>query len=454
MILHGNQRGGAAAMAQHLLNTQENDQVTVSEVRGSMSPDLMGALREFEAVAKGTRCKQYLYSCSFNPPQGVDASLYDFEDAIERAEQALGLTDQPRVVVFHEKHGRRHAHVVWSRIDTRLDDPRRSRGSESIRQTMPRMKAINLAHTKRKLFRLSRDLFLDHDWELPKGYLHLGGASPDNFTMAQWQQAQRFGLHPKEIKQAFQNAWAQSDDLKSFAAAISEQGYRLAKGDRRVFVAVDLYGNVYSIPKWLGLKTREVKLKLGSPEPLPTVEAATSDLKRRVSDRLLQFLAQAEERQTEELAAPTAGKRSLTLGHRAQRETLTARQTDRWRFETLARQDKFNRGWRGLWDRLSGRYARLKAENELETKLCRERDVEEREALFKRQMAERRSLQKDIDRMRARHVAERRRLHKQVADYLNTPTKPQRQPSQHDRFDDPRRSRGSESIRQNLTLDV
>jgi hypothetical protein len=410
MILHGNQRGGATAMAQHLLNTQENDQVTVSEVRGSMSPDLMGALREFEAVAKGTRCRQYLYSCSFNPPQGVDASLYDFEDAIERAEQALGLTDQPRVIVFHEKHGRRHAHVVWSRIDT------------------SQMKAINLAHTKRKLFRLSRDLFLEHDWELPKGYLHLGGASPDNFTMAQWQQAQRFGLHPKEIKQAFQTAWAQSDDLKSFAAAISEQGYRLAKGDRRSFVAVDLYGNVYSIPKWLGLKTKEVKLKLGSPEPLPSVEAATSDLKRRVSDRLLQFLAQAEERQTEELAAPTAGKRALTLGHRAQRETLTARQADRWRYETLARQDKFNRGWRGLWDRLSGRYARLKAENELETKLCRERDVEEREALFKRQMAERRSLQKDIDRMRARHVAERRRLHKQVADYLNTPAKPQRQP--------------------------
>ena len=404
MILHGNQRGGATAMGQHLLNTQENDQVTVSEVRGAMSPDLMGALREFEAVAKGTRCKQYLYSCSFNPPQGVDASLYDFEDAIKRAEQSLGLTDQPRVIVFHEKHGRRHAHAVWSRIDT------------------CQMKAINLAHSKRKLFRLSRDLFLEHDWELPKGYLHLGGASPDNFTMAQWQQARRFGLHPKELKQAFQTAWAQSDDLKSFAAAISEQGYQLAKGDRRGFVAVDLYGNVHSLPKGLGLKTREVKLKLGTPEPLPTVEAATSDLKRRVSDRLLQFLAQAKERQKEELAAPTASKRSLTLGHRAQRETLTAKQADRWRYETLARQDKFNRGWRGLWDRISGRYARLKANNELETKLCRERDVEEREALFKRQMAERRSLQKDIETLRARHSVERERVNALISRYIDAPS--------------------------------
>ena len=411
MILHGNQRGGATAMGKHLLNTLDNDQVTIHEVRGSVAPDLMGALREFEAIAKGTHCKQYLFSLSFNPPSGVDASLFDFEEAFDRAEQALGLTDQPRVVVFHEKHGRRHAHVVWSRIDAN------------------QMKAINLAHTKRKLFRLSRELFLENEWELPKGYLHLGGASPDNFTMAQWQQAQRFGLHPKEIKQAFQTAWAQSDDLKSFAAAISEQGYRLAKGDRRGFVAVDLYGNVYSIPKWLGLKTREVKTKLGSPEPLPTVEAATKDLTKRVSDRLLQFIDQAEARQSAELAAPQLSKRAMTRGHRQERESLIAKQADRWRWERLARQDRFNRGWRGLWDRLTGRYGRLKAENELETKLCRERDVEEREALFARQMKERRSLQKDIDKMRARHVAERKRLTLMVADYLNTPVKPHRQPS-------------------------
>lgn len=413
MILIGNQRGGATALGLHLLNTHDNDHITVDEVRGFMASDLMGAFREAEAIAKGTRCKQFLFSLSFNPPEGADASINAFKAAFDEAEERLGLSGQPRVVVFHEKHGRRHAHVVWSRIDP------------------AQMKAINLAHTKWKLFRLSRELFIEHGWELPKGYLHLGGASPDNFTMAQWQQAQRFGLHPKEIKQAFQNAWAQSDDLKSFAAAISEQGYRLAKGDRRGFVAVDLYGNVYSIPKWLGLKTKEVKLKLGTPEPLPTVEVATESLKKRVSNRLLQFLAQAEARQAEELAAPTASKRSLTRGHRDKRETLIAKQADRWRWETLARQDKFNHGWRGIWDRLSGRYKQLKAENELETKLCRERDVAEREALFKRQMDERRALQKDIDKMRSRHVSERKRLHRQVADYLNTPTtKPKRQPRQ------------------------
>jgi hypothetical protein len=131
------------------------------------------------------------------------------------------------------------------------------------------MKAINLPHTKRKLMALGRELFLEHGWELPRGFQHLGGASPENFTMAQWQQAQRYGLHPSEIKKALQTAWSQSDDLKSFSAAIREQGYRLAKGDRRGFVVVDLYGEVYSVPRWLGLKAKDVKLKLGTPEPCP-----------------------------------------------------------------------------------------------------------------------------------------------------------------------------------------
>jgi len=37
--------------------------------------------------------------------------------AIDRLEKDLGLTGQPRAVVVHEKEGREHCHVVWSRID-------------------------------------------------------------------------------------------------------------------------------------------------------------------------------------------------------------------------------------------------------------------------------------------------------------------------------------------------
>ncbi|WP_066769237.1 relaxase/mobilization nuclease domain-containing protein [Sphingobium sp. CCH11-B1] len=116
MILKASQRGGATALGQHLLKT-ENEHIEIHEIRGFVSDDLMGAMKETQAVAKGTRCKQFLFSVSLNPPQSADVGIDAFESAIDRIEQANGLSGQPRMIVFHEKEGRRHCHAVWSRID-------------------------------------------------------------------------------------------------------------------------------------------------------------------------------------------------------------------------------------------------------------------------------------------------------------------------------------------------
>ena len=115
MILVGNQRGGARDLAQHLLK-EENDHVELHELRGFSSETLHGALNEAHAVSQGTRCKQFLFSLSLNPPKNERVSTDAFERAINQAEARLGLNGQPRAVVFHEKEGRRHAHAVWSRI--------------------------------------------------------------------------------------------------------------------------------------------------------------------------------------------------------------------------------------------------------------------------------------------------------------------------------------------------
>ena len=128
MILKGSQRGGAKQLALHLFKTADNEHVEVHELRGFMADDLQSALHEVYAVSKGTRATQFLFSLSLNPPANERVSIEEFEAAIQQVETKLGLDDQPRAVVFHEKNGRRHAHVVWSRIDTEA------------------MKAINLPH--------------------------------------------------------------------------------------------------------------------------------------------------------------------------------------------------------------------------------------------------------------------------------------------------------------------
>ena len=61
MILVGNQRGGAKDLALHLMK-DENERVQLHELRGFVADDLQGAFQESQAVSRGTRCQQHLYS--------------------------------------------------------------------------------------------------------------------------------------------------------------------------------------------------------------------------------------------------------------------------------------------------------------------------------------------------------------------------------------------------------
>jgi hypothetical protein len=151
MILKGSQRSGGRKLADHLLRVDENEHVELYELRGFMSDDLHTAFNEIHAVSKGTRAKQPFFSLSLNPPSAEQVPIETFDEAIEQIERKLGLDGQPRAIVFHEKEGRRHAHVVWSRIDT------------------GQMKAINLPHYTMKLRDVSRNLYLEHGWKMPPG---------------------------------------------------------------------------------------------------------------------------------------------------------------------------------------------------------------------------------------------------------------------------------------------
>lgn len=142
------------------MNDRDNDHATLHELRGFVGGDLHQALAETHAISKGTKCEQFMFSLSLSPPKQADASEQDLMDAIERAEQALGLDGQPRAIVFHEKEGRRHARAVWSRIDANS------------------MTAINLPHFKNRLMTISRELYLDHGWELPNG-MRRDGSRPN-----------------------------------------------------------------------------------------------------------------------------------------------------------------------------------------------------------------------------------------------------------------------------------
>lgn len=58
MILYASQRGRSAELALHLLNGDQNDHVTVHEIRGFVADDLPSALREAYACTPSGLVRQ------------------------------------------------------------------------------------------------------------------------------------------------------------------------------------------------------------------------------------------------------------------------------------------------------------------------------------------------------------------------------------------------------------
>ncbi|MEM1194579.1 MAG: relaxase [Pseudomonadota bacterium] len=400
MILKGSQRAGAAQLAAHLLNDRDNDHITLGELRGFVSSDLHGAFKEAQAVASGTRCKQHLFSLSLNPPIGAVVSEEAFKRAADDAEKVLGLDGQPRAIVFHEKEGRRHAHVVWSRIDA------------------AEMRAINLPHFKTKLTSLSRDLYLNHGWELPEGLKPDGVRNPLNFSLSEWQQAKRQGLDPREIKQAFRDAWNRSDSQKGFENALAEYGYFLARGDRRGIVALDMDGNVYAVARYASLKTKQVNARITEADKLPDVSARAASLKSQASAQMREFIAQAKERHAKQLDPLVTRREVLTRQHRTERNRLRRSHEQRWQTETEQRAKRLRSGLGGLVDTLTGKARAIRTRNKLEAFDGLRRDQAQRNRLIFDQATERRALQSEFDHLRARQTQERRILARDVASAL------------------------------------
>jgi len=374
MILVGNQRGGARDLAVHLLK-EENDHVHVYEIEGFASDNLMDAFKEIHAISKGTRCRQFLYSLSVNPPPGKEVSTNDFIKAIDEAAKRLGLENQPRAIVFHEKEGRRHAHAVFSRIDANT------------------MTAIHLPHTKRKLVALTRELYIEHGWKMPDGLFDKRLRNPRNFSLQEWQQAKRIGKDPRAIKTALQDAWAISDTRASFSEALKERGFALARGDRRSYVAVDYNGEICSLTKSLGVKPKSLKARLGDFRDLPNIQTATSALEKDVGVMFERLNADIQARKEEAAKRFTTKHKSLLTKQKRERKSLDRLQHQRMEAQDRIRAARFRPGLGGLWDRLRGEHRRIQTQNEHEAYAQLRHDRAERDALVFKHLRQRQHIE-------------------------------------------------------------
>ncbi|MEL6568441.1 MAG: relaxase [Pseudomonadota bacterium] len=378
MILHGNQRGGGQKLAEHVLNDRDNDFVRVVEMRGFMSDDVAGAFHEVEVLARSsTRCKQPFFSLSISPPLDAVIKEDDFIKAIDDAEERLGLTGQSRVVIFHEKPGldekerHRHAHAIWSRIDAQT------------------LKAVPLPYTKMKLRKLSRALFVRHDLECPRGLIDRSERDPLNYDLETYQKAKRAGRHPRQLKADIQNAWAQSDSRAAFDQALSQVGLRLSRGNRRGFVVSDSEGEVFSLPRMLDIRTKQVRQRLGTEDALPTLERTQSTFARDLAAKMSEHQDVLKLKRDQERALWRDQRQKILDSQREERAKLKAQIQARALDEAKVRQARFRSGLSYAWDWLRGENARIRKINEEDATRSAARDVAELEAKIRDQQQKR-----------------------------------------------------------------
>jgi Relaxase/Mobilisation nuclease domain len=274
MILKGVTRKDGCQLASYLLSAK-NEQVHVLDIRGTVITDrdatgLKSALRDMDEYGKMTLAKKSIFHLAVNPSEHDKLTSQDWQYAVARTEQALGLQDHPRVVVSHVYKGREHLHIVWSRVDV---DTR---------------KCAQLSHTHLKLCSVAREI------EKELGFTQVPARAKREPQATRRPKArerevekfqtERVGPSREDLKAAVNAAWQRSTSGREFKAQIEAAGYRLVQGDRCPLV-MEPNLEAHSPARLVeSIKVRDVRDKCGDLEgQLQTLAQARNPLVRRHS---------------------------------------------------------------------------------------------------------------------------------------------------------------------------
>lgn len=272
MIIKGKARGRAEQLARHLGRADTNERVELVETRYLVAETLSGALREMEALGDAARTTKPLYHAAISPAADRPLTPAQRTLAVDTLEQRMGFAGQPRVVVVHEKEGREHIHVVWSRID------------------LEKGKAIHDSWNYMRHEQVARELERAFGHERVPGALAERDGRPRpgrTPTLAELRQAERAGINKVEVGAELTEIWRQSASGREFRAEIEYAGYVLAQGDRRTFVVLDPAGEVHALARRIdGVRTKDVREKLAdiTLEALPSVTEARDVIRLRMAE--------------------------------------------------------------------------------------------------------------------------------------------------------------------------
>jgi hypothetical protein len=209
---------------------------------------------------KQTAGNVFAYSLSWHPDQQPDAA--EMRRAAEVSLARLGLWEHQAVLVAHTDTAHAHVHVIVNLVhpDTH--------------------KVADLSYSKRKL----------QEWA--SEYEHADGViycEERERNAERRKNGERTKYQDERMPDApsITELYQQTDSGKAFVAALAEQGYVVAHGDRGRLVIVGNDGTVQNLVRQIdGAKKRDIEAKLGEVlESLPSLSQAQAMQRERAEAR-------------------------------------------------------------------------------------------------------------------------------------------------------------------------
>ena len=305
----------AEYMIRHLTRLDQNDRVDILEIDPSLpSQTIEAALTEWQTLVKSlTRSEKGFYEANINPRENEVLTREQWIEAANILEEKLGFTGQPRLIVQHEKLGREHIHVLWQ--STIVEQGKVISDSHNYRKheeaAMEIVRRFDLEPSPRKHG-------LEKDVERPRA----------EFTQQDKQKAERSGIEPKDRNAFVTEAYEQSKTGGAFVQALENEGYYLARGDRKnIFMLVDPQFEAHKLGSCInGAKVSEIKQFLAplKVNALETVSEVIEQLKNpeHALDRAEEINKTFEHRLDQLKEQQEAQKSQLSARHEAENQIV------------------------------------------------------------------------------------------------------------------------------------
>ncbi len=261
---------GGPALARYLMDGK-NEHAELVELRNMDAPSFKAALFDMDMLARGSQCHAHALHVQMRAAPGERLSASHWREACDRYAEAFGMEQhQAAIILHHQPDGATHAHFVFNRVHPVT------------------LKAADLWRNYAKHKTLAREM--EKDWGLRQVSSQKRARARDysNAGRGETEQARRLGANVHDLREHVRWLWEQSENGQAFVLALKEEGYELAKGDRRAYVVLDPHGGIYSLgSRTTGAKAREVRERLGDLDPahVPDIEQARRLLMERQAEQ-------------------------------------------------------------------------------------------------------------------------------------------------------------------------